>query len=165
MFTADTHIGRNAIRRARVVESQDDGELQLVTFKGFAGEYFKLAVRAQDHGLSSHVPVGSVGTIFMGGGRPDQAFVIGFEHPDHRPKDLKEGESVMYDNKGQTMSMVEGPLSHMKSPGKIVLEAPEIVLKGNVHLGDEGGALVHRKGDVDSDGDAAVGSASKVYAV
>jgi phage baseplate assembly protein gpV len=51
------------------------------------------------------------------------------------------------------------------TPGKITIECGEIVLKGNVHLGDEGGQLVHRKGDDDSDGDVAVGSASKVYAV
>jgi phage baseplate assembly protein V len=51
------------------------------------------------------------------------------------------------------------------TPGKITIECGEIVLKGNVHLGGEGGQLVHRKGDVDSDSDVAVGSASKVYAV
>lgn len=46
-----------------------------------------------------------------------------------------------------------------------VIESPKIVLKGEVHLGDEGGKLLHRKGDADSDGDIAVGSATKVYAV
>lgn len=40
-----------------------------------------------------------------------------------------------------------------------------IVLDGEVHLGGEGGQLLHRKGDLDSDGDTAVGSASRVYAV
>ena len=40
-----------------------------------------------------------------------------------------------------------------------------IVLEGEVHLGGEGGELVHRKGDVDSGGDAAEGSASRVFAV
>lgn len=45
------------------------------------------------------------------------------------------------------------------------LSAPKIVLDGEVHLGGDGGALVHRKGDKDSAGDAAVQSANKVYAV
>lgn len=51
------------------------------------------------------------------------------------------------------------------SGGGITLKASKIVLDGEVHLGGEGGALLHRKGDADSDGDTAVGSATKVYAV
>lgn len=51
------------------------------------------------------------------------------------------------------------------TPGKITVKAAEIVLEGNVHLGGEGGQLVHRKGDVDSGGDVAVGAATKVFAV
>jgi phage baseplate assembly protein gpV len=43
--------------------------------------------------------------------------------------------------------------------GKIVLEASE------VHLGGEGGKLLHRKGDRDSRGDVAVESATKVFAI
>lgn len=49
--------------------------------------------------------------------------------------------------------------------GRVHIKAGDIVLEGNVHLGGEGGQLVHRKGDVDSAGDVAVGSATKVYAV
>lgn len=48
---------------------------------------------------------------------------------------------------------------------EVRITSPKIVLEGEVHLGAEGGKLVHRKDDVDSDGDAAVGSATKVYAV
>lgn len=50
--------------------------------------------------------------------------------------------------------------------GKVTITSPEIVLKANVlHLGDTGGKPVHRKDDVDSDGDVAVGHAMKVFAV
>lgn len=47
----------------------------------------------------------------------------------------------------------------------VTMTAAKIVLNGEVHLGGEGGQLLHRKGDADSDGDVAVGSASRVYAV
>ena len=53
----------------------------------------------------------------------------------------------------------------VQATGEVRISAPKIVLEGEVHLGGDDGQLVHRKGDVDSDGDAAVGSASKVYAV
>lgn len=51
------------------------------------------------------------------------------------------------------------------SGDEIRLVAGKIILDAEVHLGGEGGALLHRKGDVDNDGDIAVGSASRVYAV
>jgi len=47
----------------------------------------------------------------------------------------------------------------------ISLSATKIVLDGEVHLGGEGGQLLHRKGDLDSGGDVAVGSSSRVFAV
>ena len=47
----------------------------------------------------------------------------------------------------------------------VTITASKIVLDGEVHLGGEGGQLLHRKGDLDSDGDTAVGSATRVYAV
>jgi len=47
----------------------------------------------------------------------------------------------------------------------VIIKADKIVLKGFVHLGGEGGKLIHLKGDKDSAGDVAVGSASKVFAV
>jgi phage baseplate assembly protein V len=53
----------------------------------------------------------------------------------------------------------------VRNAQEVLIQAAKIVLDGEVHLGGDGGQLVHRKGDVDSDGDAAVGSASKVYAV
>lgn len=61
--------------------------------------------------------------------------------------------------------IVSGETEIFFSGEKIHLKSPIIVLEGTVHLGGEGGQLVHRKGDADSDGDTAVGSASKVYAI
>lgn len=51
------------------------------------------------------------------------------------------------------------------SDDAFVIRAGKIVLDGEVHLGGEGGEPVHRKGDADSDGDLAVGSATRVFAL
>lgn len=51
------------------------------------------------------------------------------------------------------------------SDGEIRLTAGKIVLDGEVHLGGEGGAQVHRIGDTDSDGDVATTGASRVFAL
>lgn len=47
----------------------------------------------------------------------------------------------------------------------VVIKSAKIVLEGDVHLGGEGGKLLHRKGDVDSSGDVAVTSATRVWAL
>jgi len=68
-------------------------------------------------------------------------------------------------DKGGEYKMTIGDTSILVTGDKITISAATIVFDGTVHLGGEGGELVHRKGDKDSDGDTAVGSASKVYAV
>ena len=45
------------------------------------------------------------------------------------------------------------------------LNAPRFIADAVVDLGGEGGMYLHRRGDQDSDGDVAVGAASKVRAV
>lgn len=50
-------------------------------------------------------------------------------------------------------------------PQGVRLVGARIITDGETHLGGEGGQLLHRKGDTDSAGDVAVGSASRVYAV
>lgn len=68
--------------------------------------------------------------------------------------------------KGDEHVMTFGNVKIVVTGDKVTIEAPTITLKcDELNLGDEGGQLVHRKGDADSDGDVAVGSASKVRAV
>lgn len=51
------------------------------------------------------------------------------------------------------------------SGDRVTITAGTIVLDGEVHLGGTGGQALHRKGDVDSGGDVAVGAATRVFAV
>lgn len=67
--------------------------------------------------------------------------------------------------KGDENMVTIGGTTITTSGDKVHIKSATIVLEGDVHLGGEGGKLVHRKGDADSAGDLAVGSASKVYAV
>jgi phage baseplate assembly protein gpV len=68
-------------------------------------------------------------------------------------------------DKGGEHRMTIGGTSILMTGDKITISAASIVLQGDVHLGGEGGELVHRKGDKDSAGDVAVDAATKVYAV
>lgn len=69
-------------------------------------------------------------------------------------------------NVGGDTKIVTSGTTDMYSGGKFLQNAPQITLEADgVDLGAEGGELLHRKTDLDSDGDAAVGSATKVRAV
>lgn len=66
---------------------------------------------------------------------------------------------------GDTVITTAGT-TDMASGGKFTQYAPTITLEsGDVNLGSDGGEPLHRKGDIDSDGDVAVTHASKVKAV
>ena len=165
MFATDVHSARLAVRRAELTEVQDDGPFQRITALGYADEVLRLGHRVQPFGLTSHPPTGAHGLALLVNGRPDQSVFLGIEHPDHRPRSIPAGTTALYNAHGDIIKLFEKRVEVVtetfvvRASVKIVLEAPE------VHLGAEGGQLVHRKGDVDSAGDAAVGSATKVYAV
>jgi phage gp45-like len=122
-WDADMHAGRNVMRRVEVVKVDDKGEIQKITVKGLADEEYELPLRGQPHGLTTIPPVGSVGYLFIANGRPDQAFLMGLEHPDIRPKDRKDGESEMYAKKKQSMLMDE--------KGNTIIRTPEGVYHNN----------------------------------
>ena len=115
-WEADIHGPRNVMRRVEVVKVEDKGEIQEVTVMGLEEEEYKLAYRGQPHGLTSVPPVGSVGYLFVANGRPDQSFLMGCEHPDHRPKDRKPGESEQYGAKQQSQLMDDQGNTIIKTP-------------------------------------------------
>lgn len=116
-YGADVDIGRNVMRRVEVIEVDDSGEIQMVRVKGLADEIFELPLRGQPHGMTSVPPVGSLGYVMMAGGRPDQAFLMGLEHPEQRPKDRAPGENVLYATPGQRMEMDQDGNVLVKSAG------------------------------------------------
>lgn len=69
-------------------------------------------------------------------------------------------------SKSSTVTVIERGGDRIEiGGGAIRFISPKIVSDGETHLGGEGGQLLHRKGDADSDGDVAIGSATRVYAV
>lgn len=106
-YPADQHGHRNIIRRVEVIEVDDKLPQQKMWVKGLHGEEIKNAYRAQPFGLSSVPPAGSEGYAFSMAGRPDQIFFLVTEHKDYRPVDKKPGETFLYDQFGNIISMVK----------------------------------------------------------
>lgn len=116
-YDADVDIGRNVMRRVEVIDVDDSGPIQMVRVMGLADEIFELPLRGQPHGLTTVPPKGSVGYVMMAGGRPDQAFLMGLEHPEQRPANRASGESIMYATPGQKVDMDKNGNVLIKSAG------------------------------------------------
>lgn len=162
-YSSDDVVG-SAVRRARITKVDDSGTQQKVDLIGLASEKPQKIVRVQPHGFSSYPVNDAEGVMIQLAGRSGRTMFLGGEHKDKRPKNLPQGGTVIYDADGNVVRVVGTDLQ-IKHKTKIVLAVGEtqiiisedgIVLKGNVHLGDDGGTLVALCGG---------GCASKVYAV
>lgn len=150
--------------RTELVETDDTGDLQTTKLLGLSGEELSGVHRVSHFGVHSVAPPGSHGVGLALHGERSLVAALGLEHPQYRPRSREVGSTAIYDMHGNIISLVQGNLRIVHGT-EVRIVAPKIVLEGEVHLGGDGGELVHRKGDVDSDGDTAVGSAAKVYAL
>jgi phage baseplate assembly protein V len=152
-------FGNSIISRGEIVSVADDQGLQRATVDGFAGERIggqqQQPQRIQSFGLSSVPPVGSVGLIFSPHGNRDQSFLLGYEHPQHRPRNMQPGSVALYDASGGVISivqknirMVAGSISiectsfNVQSSGAATIKASNILMDGQTALGGEGGQPV-----------------------
>lgn len=148
----------NTLVRFRVEQSDDSGKQQLLTGKGRKRELFGSTshkiVHTARFGYSSRPPRGSQGLAVALNGNPDQTFVVHVEHPDHRPTDLEEGESKVYDANGQFVHLkADGTVVISGGGATITMAGGVIILDGIVKLGgadaDKPAAML---GTVDSAG-------------
>lgn len=99
-------MSRTNLFRAELKETDDSGELQLGTGYGYAGEEVSGVHVVRQHGLASHAPKGSHGIGIAGSGERALVAFLGLEHQDKRPRDLKEGNTVLYDAAGNATRML-----------------------------------------------------------
>lgn len=117
---------RSMIRRGRLLKLDDSGTQQKVDLGGYKNERPKEIVRVQQHGISSYPRKDAEGVMLQLGGRSDRTVFIGGEHKDDRPKDLKEGNAVLYDNEGNVVWMKSGDGIHMTSKkGEVELHSKD----------------------------------------
>jgi phage gp45-like len=134
MFQSDLHSSRLAIRRVELVETDDSGELQRVTVRGYADEVIKLGHRVQTFGDTGHAPPGAHGLALLVNGRPDQSVLLGLEHPEHRPRNVARGERVLYNAHGDIIGIYKQKIRVVTQ--EIELVAPTIKITGNIqHTG------------------------------
>lgn len=145
----------NLIVRAKTTKTKDGETQQTVEAEGRANEQIggpkHGAPRQQGYPMSSHLPNGSIGLMLMPGGDPSQAVMIFGEHPDHRPKDLAEGEWKLYDIWNQ---FLKSGASGWDLEVKVLrIKADTVIIEsGDINLGGLGGKPVAVEGTLDSAG-------------
>lgn len=79
---------------------------QFVSGRGGYADGWTDIHRIETHGFAS-VPVkGGKGLVLPMPGNPDQAFILGGEHPGHRPTGLPAGGTAIYDSTGNVMKFI-----------------------------------------------------------
>lgn len=99
-------MSRTNLFRAEITRTDDRGEMQLGRGYGYAGEEVDRVHVVRQHGLASHAPNGSHGIGLAGSGERSLVAFLGLEHPDKRPRDLKEGNTVLYDAAGNATRLL-----------------------------------------------------------
>lgn len=167
-------MSRIGLFRGELVETNDKGPLQTAKALGLAGEELDGVHVVRQHGLASHAPKGSHGIGLSLTGERTLTVLLGLEHQNKRPQELPEGNTTLYDAKGNAIRMM-GPDGafidvadrSLKAAGKtITLEATDTIL-----LKVGGTTVKIRAGRVDLGGDdgspvmTQAGPSSKVFAV
>lgn len=128
------------IHRVRLTKTHDDGDQQRVDYEALSGEKPTEVLRAMPHGLASHAPDESEGIVLAGGGTRDLPVVIGSESPKHRPRDLPQGATKLYDSAdGFVYLDAGGNLNASVTKGAnitageaVTVKAPTVTIEGNL---------------------------------
>lgn len=91
---------RQVVARGVVNLINDAGGLQVLQVDALADETIDDVERAQNFGMSSHPPKGSTPVMVAVGGSRNHMMAVAVDNEKHRPKNLKEGETALYNAHG-----------------------------------------------------------------
>ncbi|QSR16075.1 phage baseplate assembly protein V [Novosphingobium sp. KA1] len=149
----------NLMGIGRATTIDDSGELQLLQVtEGAAGSGFAARVtdkvrRVTEFGFGSVPPIDSEVVMIRRGGDRSCSLVMGTSHRPSRPRDLKPGDTVIYDVRGAKVLLsaegmeidAAGLEVTVKNATKATIDVPDVYLTGNLHVA----------GDIDTEGNFA----------
>ncbi len=91
---------RLMVARGLVNLINDAGGLQRLQVEALDNEPLDGVERVQNFGHTSHPPRGSMPVLVAVAGSRDHMVAVAVDNEEHRPRDLKEGESAMYNAHG-----------------------------------------------------------------
>lgn len=134
----------NQLVRTSLKKTNDSGEQQTVETdgrirEGLGGSKYGIPI-TQKHGFSSHAPKGSHGVAIIMNGDPDLALMVGLEHKDHRPKNLAEGEAIIYNARNPQDYVhikADGTIEVKCATLKVIASTVVIVECSDIRLGSQ----------------------------
>lgn len=121
-------VGRGVLKAVA-----DDAAVQVCQAALLDGELKSGIERAQNYGLTSVPPVGSVATLLFVGGDRSNGIVISAESRKFRLKGLQAGEVALYTDEGDEIRLKRGHEIAVKT-SKFIIDAAEIDLNGAVKV-------------------------------
>lgn len=121
-------VGRGVLKAVA-----DDAAVQVCQAALLDGELKSGIERAQNYGLTSVPPAGSVATVLFVGGDRSNGIVISAENRKFRLKGLQAGEVALYTDEGDEIRLKRGHEIAVKT-SKFVINAAEIDLNGVVKV-------------------------------
>lgn len=137
----------------------------VVTMVNESGAFEQLQVRIRDgelmddvehwlpFGFASRVVPGAIPLLLAIGGHRAHTVAVCVDDPRYRPRDLQEGESVLYNRWGDEVRLKDGRIIAIKAGAAVEVEAPEIRTKG----------LLKHDGDIEATGDVKAGGISLLH--
>lgn len=129
---------------------------QFLSGRGLYNDGYSDIRRLEPHGFYSSPPAKSQGLLIAPNGNMDEAYILGVDHPEHRPSGLPPGSSALYDASGNVIKMIGGGLVIDMQSNTITLTAgswtitsPEVTINGNLTVN---GNVVSTGTITDSDG-------------
>lgn len=124
---------RAMISRGRLTDSDDSGDYQKISARGFAAEELEGVVRHQPFGVSSNPGPGAEGLLLRLGGRAERTVAIMFELLGARPKSLPVGATALYNAFNIVWKLLSdkadldqgGKNLHVRNVGKTKIEASD----------------------------------------
>lgn len=94
----------------RITQVNDSGVTQMLQIKLNEQESRDDTIRFAEYGFSSNPPVGTDCVLISFGGERNASMIIATNNQTHRFKNLASGESVLFDDKGQSVYLTASGL-------------------------------------------------------
>lgn len=120
------------LSRGIVARVDDSSGIKRFQGKILAGETLEDIEVFQEFGFSSRPPRGSEFVLASIGGNREHAIAIATMNRNLRIKNLKDGETVIFDKDGNYVYLKENGNIEVKASTKVLVDAPESEFTGNV---------------------------------
>ncbi|MBB2841470.1 UNVERIFIED_ORG: phage gp45-like [Rhizobium etli] len=135
-------------------ENVEKGGQQFVSGRALFNDGYSRIHRIEPHGFASMPVKGAKALLLAPNGDADQAFVVGGEHPGHRPADLPGGGTAIYDATGNIIKFVGSGIVIDAASRTVTVTAGTWTLTGNFVLNGnlEVNGNIHASGSIIDDG-------------